>query len=130
MIAPNVPEPPKRPPTFLDESGFHYYTRCKECRTTKRLGKKIINFQSKVTQQEYTIKPLITCNSNHVTYVLECPCSLQYVGRTTRKLRVQINEHVANISKGFLNHSVSQHFRMFHDRDPRLLTFYGINRIT
>lgn len=130
MIAPNVPEPPKRPSTFLDGSGFHYCTRCKACLTTQRGGKKITKFQSKVTQQEFTIKPLITCNSNHVTYVLECPCSLQYVGRTTQKLRVRINEHVANISKGLLNHSVSRHFGMFHNRDPHLVTFYGIDKIT
>lgn len=129
MIALNVPDSPKKPSTFLDGSGFHYCTRCKACRTTNRVGKKISKFHSKVTRQEFSIKPLITCNSSYVTYVLECPCSIQYVGRTTRKLRVRINEHVANISKGFLNHSVSRHFRMVHNRDPRLLTFYGIDKI-
>lgn len=46
------------------------------------------------------------------------------------ELMVRINEHVANISKGFLNHCVSRHFHLCHDRDPRLLTFYGIDRIT
>lgn len=53
-------------------------------------------------QQEFTIKPLITCNSDHVTYMLACPCWLQYMGRTTCKLSVTINEHLANIKKLFL----------------------------
>ena len=86
MIAPNVPDPPPRPPTFLDGSGFHYCTRCKSCKSTTRKTRKITKFKSNITHREYTVKPLITCDSHHVTYLLECPCPLQYVGRTTRKL--------------------------------------------
>lgn len=127
MIAPNVPDPPKKNPTFLMDPVFATALGVKRPAPLNEQERKTLN--SKVTQQEFTIKPL-TCNSNHVTYVLECPCSLQYVGRTTRKLRVRINEHVAKISKSFLNHSASRHFRMFHNRDPRLLTFYGIDKIT
>ena len=128
-IAANVPDPPERPTTFLDSSGFHYCTRCRSCESTNRVGRKRTGFKSNVTQEEFIIEPLITCYSRHVTYVLECPCKLQYVGRTTRELKVRINEHVANILKGFPNHSVSRHFEACHNKDPRLLTFYGIDRV-
>lgn len=87
-------------------------------------------FKSVVTQQEFNIKPLITCDSDHVTYVLECLCSLQYVGRTTRQLKVRINEHLTNIKNGYPNHSVSRHFKLCHDSDPSLCTFYGIDKIS
>ena len=130
MVATNVPDPPEKPHTFLDGSSFHYCTRCRSCKKTKRQGKKISKFTSSVTGQEFTIKPLITCHSKFVTYVLECPCTLQYVGRTTRELKVRINEHVANIIKGYPEHSVSKHFDLYHNRDPSLLKFYGIDRIT
>lgn len=131
-LAPNVPDPPGKPPTFLDGSGFHYCTRCNACKITRKPGtkKKKTQFQSIVTQQQFDIKPLITCDSDHVTYVLECPCSLQYVGRTTRQLKVRINEHLTNIKKGYPNHSVSRHFKLYHDSDPSLCTFYGIDKIS
>ena len=132
MIAPNVPDPPKKLVTFLDGSGFHYCTRCKACKTTRQAGarKKLTQFKSNVTGETFKIRPLITCGSDHVTYVLECPCSLQYVGRTTRQLKTRIKEHLANIKKSFPNHSVSRHFASHHGSDPGLCTFYAIDKIT
>lgn len=131
-LAPNVPDPPRKPSTFLDGSGFYYCTRCNACKITRKPGskKKKSQFNSVVTQQQFNIKPLITCDSDHVTYVLECPCSLQYVGRTTRQLKVRIGEHLANIKNGYPNHSVSRHFKMYHNSDPSLCTFYGIDKVT
>lgn len=128
-IALNVPYPPKSLSTFLDREGFHYCTRCKACRTSKRTKRKIESFQSVVTKHNFKIKSLITCDSENVTYVLEHPCPKKYVGRTTRKLRVRINEHIANITNGFPKHSVSNHFSLFHNQDLTLLTFYGINKV-
>ena len=131
-IAPNVPDPPKKLVTFLDGSGFHYCTRCEACKTTRKSGasKKLTQFKSNATGESFKIKPFITCGSDHVTYVLECPCSLQYVGRTTRKLKTRVNENLANIKKSFPNHSVSRHFASHHDSDPGLCTFYAIDKIT
>lgn len=51
------------------------------------------------------------------------------MGRTTHKLRTRINEHRANIKNGFPKHSVSNHFRQFHNKDPTLLVYYGIEKI-
>lgn len=84
-IAMNLPDPPRKPPTFLDGSRFHFCTKVKACRTTRKSGapQKISHFQSTVTQDSFKIKPLITCNSDHVTYVLECPCSICRLNNTT-----------------------------------------------
>lgn len=65
----------------------------------------------------------------HAVYVLECPCQQQYVGRTTRGLKIRIGEHINNIKKGFEKHSVSRHFKVKLKKDPSLLTFYGIENI-
>lgn len=65
------------------------------------------------------------------TYVIECPCQLQYVGRTTRPLCVRIREHINNIiKKGSPKHNLSRHFDVFHNnRDPSGLFFYSIDLI-
>lgn len=74
-------------------------------------------FRSANSGKEYNIKELITCNSTHMTYVLECPCHIQYVGRTTRPLLVRIREHITNIKNGYHKHSVSRHFKDCHNKD-------------
>lgn len=82
-----------------------------------------------ITMQKYQIEKLIKCCSMHVTYILECSCGLQYVGRRMRKLSIKIGEHIKNIKKGFRYHSVSNHFRIKHNRDPEHLKFYAIDKI-
>lgn len=67
--------------------------------------------------------------TTHVTYLLSCPCGLQYVGRTTRALGVRLCEHGNRIKKGFKHHSLSNHFRLVHGKDPSGLTSCGIDRI-
>lgn len=129
QIVKNVPDPPKRISTFLDQKGFYRCGRCKPCRLTNKAERKITGFKSNATKQIYKVDKLITCCSTHVTYVLECSCGLQYVGRTTRALSVRIGEHVRNIEKEYKYHSVSKHFREIHRRDPRHLKFYAIDKI-
>lgn len=128
-IAPNISDPPKKPSTFLDREGFYYCTRCRACKTTKSI-RKMAGFYSMVTKHEHKLRSLITCDSEYVIYVLECPSPFQYVGRIMRKLRTRINKHIANIKSEFVKHSVSRHFKQFHNRDSKLLTFYGIDKIS
>ncbi|XP_073481353.1 uncharacterized protein [Aquarana catesbeiana] len=128
-IVKNVPDPPKDFSTLFNQKGFFRCKKCKACRSTNQNDRKITSFMSNTKEQAYKIDKLITCCSTHVTYVLECSCGLQYVGRTTRALSVRIGEHVRNIKKGFKHHSVSKHFREVHDRNPQHLKFYGIDRI-
>ncbi|CAH2324716.1 Hypothetical predicted protein, partial [Pelobates cultripes] len=66
----------------------------------------------------FIIKDFITCFSKNVIYFLRCPCGLQYVGRTIRPLHKRIYEHVNNITRGYEQHSVSAHFKKYHNKDP------------
>lgn len=113
--------------TFLDHKGFYKCGKCKPCQLMGGI-RKINEFQSMFTMLKYKIDKLITCCSRHVTYILECGCGLQYVGRTTRKLSVRIGENISNIKKGFRHHSLSLNFRA-HNRDPLQLKFYAIYKV-
>ncbi|OCT99148.1 hypothetical protein XELAEV_18004940mg [Xenopus laevis] len=84
-------------------NGFFACRTCKGCKTSKVNERKVTNFKSNVTNVEFAIKD-ITCNSNNVIYLLQCPCSLQYIGRTNRNLKTRIGEHMNNIKKGLLTH--------------------------
>ncbi|OCT58440.1 hypothetical protein XELAEV_18002112mg [Xenopus laevis] len=123
-----IPVEKKATKTFLaqDNKGFYPCKKCKACRTCKIKEQKCFQFQSKVTKETFDIKSLITCNSTNVIYLLQCPCNLQYIGRTGRCLKTRIGEHMNNIKKGVLTHSVSAHFKSHHNSDPSLLTFAGI----
>lgn len=68
-------------------------------------------FSSTVNNRSFDIKQCITCNSTHVVYALKCPCGLIYIGRTKRKLRVRIAEHIHNVKIGFKKHNVCLHFK-------------------
>lgn len=83
-----------------------------------------------VTNKDYSIQQLITCNTVGVVYMLECDCGLQYIGRTSRPLHVRIGEHVNNIKKDLKTQNISSHFKFFHYQDPRGLGFWGIERVT
>lgn len=53
----------------------------------------------------------------------------QYIGRTSRSLSVRVGEYANNIQKGLGSHSVSKHFRTCHNRDPRCLKFWAIEKV-
>ncbi|CAJ0946807.1 unnamed protein product [Ranitomeya imitator] len=75
--------------TGVSQKGFHYQTP---------------------GHKEYTIKQFLTCNSDHVICLLECPCKLWYVGETTCELKVRMNNHRHSIRKKRLDLPVSKHF--------------------
>lgn len=88
-ISPNIYNPPKKLRTFLDTTGFYYCKWCKACRTTTFKNRK--TFQSHSTGKQFNIDKFIFCDSTHVTYLISCPCGLQYMGRMFRKLGIRIN---------------------------------------
>lgn len=114
---------------FLGMKGFYRYNKCKVCKTTVRRKERRLELNSFTDNKNYDIKNLITCDSSHVIYVLECPCQMQYVDRTTRQLKVRSCEHIKKIKKGVETHSVSRHFKLKHNKDPSLVTVNGIERI-
>ncbi|CAI9534565.1 unnamed protein product [Staurois parvus] len=61
------------------------------------------SFHSCSTGSSYKINNFISCDSSFVTYLLECSCHLQYVGRTSRKLSVRLGEHIREILKKDIN---------------------------
>lgn len=128
-LAPNVIDPPKKTCTFLDQRVFFSCGRCVMCKTSKHRVRKTTHFTAHSSSESFKIKKFIMCGTTHVTYLLSCPCGLQYMGRTTRALGVRLREHVNRIKKGFKHHSFSNHFRLFHRRDPSGLTFCGIDKI-
>lgn len=120
--------PPRKAGTFLDLTGFFYCKKCKACKLTRNNASKVVNFTSFSTGSEYKIEKFITCKFTHVTYLIICPCGLQYVGRTKRNLCTRINEHLNNIKNWFLKHSLSNHFRIYH-KDHSVAKFFGIDRL-
>lgn len=82
-----------------------------------------------VTGETYIIKGHLSCESNYVIYVLECPCGLQYVGRTMQKLRERVNKHCFNIRHKIMHHSVSRHFAHHHGRDPELWSVIPLEQV-
>lgn len=102
---------------------------CRFRRTSKYSKRKTTHFESHSRSESFKIKKFITWGTTYVTYLLACPCELQYVGRTTRKLGIRLSEHVNNIKKGYKHHRLSNHFRLYHGRDSSGLTFCGIDRV-
>ncbi|XP_075452819.1 uncharacterized protein LOC142493147 [Ascaphus truei] len=102
------------------------YFPCKKCIGCS-YGSKCKEFKSNVTGKSFEIRSFINCKSNFCIYLLECPCKLQYVGRTGRPLKRRFVEHVYNIKNGLETHSVSNHFKLHHNQSPEGLTCIGID---
>lgn len=130
-VAPNVLDPPLTKKGFFEYMiGFYQCRRCRVCSLSGCAHRRTHNFISTSTQMEFEIRSFITCSTERVVYLLQCPCGLQYVGRTKRPLSVRLNEHITNILTGFPKHPVSRHYLEVHDRDPRKTIFLGIDRYT
>lgn len=129
-LAPNALDPPVRgiQGLFDNLKGYYKCGRCRVCRLNSVPSRRTLKFTSSSTQEEHDIKPFITCATEGVVYLLQCPCGLQYVGRTRRPLSVRLNEHITNIINGFPKHSVSKHYLVSHNKDPSKTLFLGIDR--
>lgn len=128
QIAPNVIAPPKRCRFFHQIKVFYPCIKCAVCQTNSFKNRKYASFQSNSTSKTYDVRSFLTCTSKNVVYIITCPCGLQYVGRTTCTFQVRMNEHIANIKKGFPKHSLSKHFDQCHDRNPVGTSFMAIDQ--
>lgn len=123
----NVVDPPVTQKN--SQVGFYSCGKCIVCKTlnwnTDGRGcsstAPVKQFSSTVTKMSYKMRDFATCVSEGVNYLLECPCHLQYVGRTKRSFKTRIAEHIRNIKRGYPAHSVSAHYAMVHNRDPSTL---------
>uniref|UniRef100_A0A8C5WDY6 Reverse transcriptase domain-containing protein n=1 Tax=Leptobrachium leishanense TaxID=445787 RepID=A0A8C5WDY6_9ANUR len=117
------------PNHFNLKEGFYQCGQCLACRSTGNTKTLSENFLNKKIGKEVKIKGILTCCTKNVIYLLECPCGLQYVGRTSRALNIRISEHVRNIRNQYEKHSVSQHFKLAHNSCPKDLKFKAIKRV-
>lgn len=128
LLAPSNIDPPPKVQMFGNLKGFFPCRRCAVFRSSKTV--KSSTFSSFVTSKVYSIKDFITCGIVGVIYLLNCPCGFQYIGRTTRALKIRIDEHLSNIRRGFIGHSVWWHFRQLHNWDLSLLEVIAIEKST
>lgn len=62
------------------------------------------------TGRIYKINFYLTCNSNHIIYLLWCPCQQLYVGETRNDIKTRLNQHCYSIRKKRMDLPVSKHF--------------------
>ncbi|CAJ0958160.1 unnamed protein product [Ranitomeya imitator] len=120
---------------FLDAGsprvGCYPCGSCVACPNILRCG----TFRTSDGSREFKIRDFISCNTSFVIYYATCPCSLIYVGLTSRELKIRTREHVRDILAAGEVVDVSglktlpRHFRMHHGSDPRGLKIRGIERI-
>ena len=129
-ISSNVIDPPLRGSGFIFDQlkGYYRCGRCRVCTLNSNRQRCVRSFTSTATGKTFKIGPCVTCASLAVVYLIQCPCGLQYVGRTKRAFQIRVNEHITNILSGFKKHSVSNHYRLKHNRDPSNTLFLGIDK--
>lgn len=79
--------------------------------------------------KDFKVSTFINCNTKFLVYVITCEqCSVQYVGRTTRRLRDQLYINLYDISK---DHSTNleRQWNLCHGKDVSSLCIQGVEKI-
>lgn len=126
----HILDAPNRVSFFQKLKGNFLCWKCSACCLDKNKARRIRLFQSSATSRSYDIDTLITCTSLNVVYMLISQYGLQYVGCTIRAVNVRINDHEANIKRGFPKHSVLRHYLECHEKNSAGTTFVAIDRFT
>ncbi|OCT82942.1 hypothetical protein XELAEV_18025477mg, partial [Xenopus laevis] len=107
---------------------------CGECNMCNQIQRKE-KFQDRFGK-EWSIWIYINCKSQGVIYCIECPCNLKYVGVTTQMLKHRMQKHCSTIRNADNDikiertlSTVAQHFREFHNSDPKKLSFWAIEQV-
>ena len=72
-------------------TGHYPCGNCSVCKYTKVTKSVDIG-----TNRPWELRFLSNCNTERVVYLLTCPCHKQYVGMTTRKVKIRLGEHRSN----------------------------------
>ncbi|XP_066457702.1 uncharacterized protein [Eleutherodactylus coqui] len=104
--------------------GSYPCSGCKACKFMRRGT----TFTSSSTGHEYNIREFINCRSSGVVYKATCHCPLDYVGKTIQQLRRRVLGHIGNIDRGE-HTSLATHIREYHNNDPNMVRFQGIETI-
>ncbi len=74
------------------------------------------------------IKSFITCNTNNVIYIIQCPCNKIDVGETPCSLKERITEHRSAINRKDLKIPVARHFCECNHKMSSFF-FHGIEKV-
>lgn len=80
-------------------------------------------------KKKWIIKQRITCRSQFVIYIVECPCSLRYVGSTTCELKKRILEHVRATVNTDRTNAIAKHMEKLHEGNWKSLTFLAVEQV-
>ena len=78
---------------------------CSVCCLTERTKEVNLGLFSPWVLQSHT-----NCDSTHVIYMFRCPCQLMYIGMTTRKAKVRLNEHRSTFRCKKTNTKLTRHY--------------------
>ena len=79
--------------------------------------------------REFEIKSFINCNTKHTVYVISCTaCNIQYVGRTIRRLRDRLRDHLYDISTNKKTNA-ARHWNTEHFQDTSSLVIQGMENV-
>ncbi|PJE77901.1 hypothetical protein CI610_03169 [invertebrate metagenome] len=82
---------------------------CKLCPYTESTD----TFKCVINNRVYHILQTLTCTSANVVYLLSCKkCKMQYVGETSTKLNIRINNHRCSIKQNRPDFPVARHFNL------------------
>lgn len=81
------------------------------------------------TGKTHKIHSFTNCNTLYVIYAITCTtCCIQYVGRTTRRLKDRLYDHLYDIEKDHAT-NVARHWNQIHQKDTSSLVIQGIDKI-
>lgn len=104
--------------TWLDRTTIGTY-RCGSCSFCP-LVIKTKTFTSSATGNTYSIRYFANCKSHGLVYMYQCPCPLDYVGKTRRELRKRIGEHLGDIRHP-RDTPIARHVWDTHNKDSSCL---------
>lgn len=114
----------KKQTTRLQSVGFFKCANCKVCTIAKNIKEITMAYKKK-----WIIKQRITCRSQFVIYIIECPCSLRYVGSTTCELKKRILEHVRATVNTDRTNAIAKHMEKLHEGNWKSLTFFAVEQV-
>ncbi|XP_029474481.1 uncharacterized protein LOC115100255 [Rhinatrema bivittatum] len=105
---------------WKDTAGGHYpCTKCSVCKLCLSLK----DFSHPVSGKKIFLKHFTTCQTSSVVYVVQCPCGLLYVGKTSRMVRLRILEHCSRIRNVVETAPLVKHWREYNHKVEELRFF-------
>lgn len=111
----------------MEMKGYYFCGKCRTCHLNILTGRKVTSFNSACTGKSYDIQSFITYSTQHVMFLIWCPCGLDYVGRTTWALSIRLGGIHCKHYKEF-PWTVSKHYALKHDKNPTGTIFIALEK--